>query len=170
MDQHPQFLVHRLERAPLGCRHPLGGKAGAQRLELGHRLEHADQPVVARPRHHGAAMRAAHRPARSAASCRIASRTGVRDTLEAARNVGLVERGARRQRAAHDLVGELQPQFLARACGGERPATRDFERAACSSGRLGLDEADMRGDDRQPSGKRTQVCICRPTLPGADAR
>ena len=32
--------------------------------------------------------------------------------LEAAREPGLVERGAGRQLAAHDLVGELQTQFL----------------------------------------------------------
>ena len=43
---------------------------------------------------------------------RIASRTGVRDTLKAVGDAGFIQRGAGRVNAAHDLVGELQPQFL----------------------------------------------------------
>jgi hypothetical protein len=54
--------------------------------------------------------RASIRP--EAVSCRIASRTGVRDTRKRRAEFHLVERSARLKRTAHDLVGELKPQLL----------------------------------------------------------
>ena len=92
-------------------RHAFGGKAGAQRFQFRHRLEHAGQPLDRGPRHHRAAMRTGiDQAGGNQLSQRFAHR-GARD-IEAPRNVGLVQRRARRQRAADDLVGKLQPQFL----------------------------------------------------------
>ena len=109
--QHPQFLVDRFQPVALGRRHPLRGQPRAQRFQFRHRLEHAAQTLDRGLRHHRAAMgprfdesrgrklpqRLAHRRARH---------------IEAPRDVGLVQRRSRRQRAAHDLVGQLQTQFL----------------------------------------------------------
>ena len=57
MDQHPQFLVDRLQHVPLGRRHALGGKAGAQGFESRPSPRTCRSAVRSRPRHHGAAMR-----------------------------------------------------------------------------------------------------------------
>ena|SRR5437879_4700982 len=86
---------------------------------------------------------------------------------EAAREFGLVERGARLQDAAHDLVGELQSQRF-----GERlPPTlaRAQERRDAHAGFSSI-RLTCAATTCQPSAKRTQVCIWRPTLPGTVTR
>ena len=148
-------------------RHPLGGEAGAQRFQLRHRLEHAGQPFDRGPRHHRAAMRAG---IDQAAGRELAQRLAHRRArhVEAPRDIGLVERRARRQRAAHDLVGQLQPQFLgARDLVRIAATARSTRRTATrlGAGRCGalrrkiveahafdrslrfVDDADMGGDD-----------------------
>jgi hypothetical protein len=111
MAQHPQFLVDRLQGATLDRRHALGGKAGAQGFQFGHRFEHPGQPVDRWLRHHRAAMRPRVDQAAGGELAQRFAHRGARD-VEAPRNIGFVERGTGRQRAAHDLVGELQPQLL----------------------------------------------------------
>ena len=86
---------------------------------------------------------------------------------EAARHLGLVERGAGLQHAAHDFVGELQSQRF-----GERlpPAlARARERRDAHAGFSSI-RLTCAATTCQPSGKRTQVCIWRPTLPGTVTR
>jgi hypothetical protein len=95
----------------LGGGHALGGKAGAQRLQLRHRLEHALQPFDRRLRHHRAAMRPClDEAARHQLAQRLAHRR-TRD-VETSRDVGLVQRRAGGQGSAHDLVGKLKTQLL----------------------------------------------------------
>ena len=105
---------------------------------------------------------------------------------EAARDVGLVERGARRQRAAHDLVGKLQAQFLGARDLHPDGDARSIRRTTASArgAAVGREVVEAHAVQtfgssmmltwaatiRQPSGKRTQVCICRPTLPGSVSR
>ena len=111
LDQHAQFFVDILERAPLHAGHALGGKAGAKRLQFRHDFEHAGELLRARPRHDGGAVGAHfHQPARRQHADRFTHRRA--RNFEAARQRGFVERGAGRERAAHDFVGELQAQFL----------------------------------------------------------
>jgi hypothetical protein len=109
--QHPQFLVDGLQPMALRGLHPLGGKAGAQRFQLRHRLEHPGQPLDRGPRHHCAAMRAR---IDQAGGRELAERLAHRRAryIEALCDVGFVEGRSRRQRAAHDFVGELQAQLL----------------------------------------------------------
>jgi hypothetical protein len=111
MAQHPQFLVDGLQPLALGRRHPFRGKAGAHPLELRHRLEHPGQAFDRGPRHHRAAMRPRIDEARGH---ELPQRLTHRRTrhVEALCDVGFVERRSRRQRAAHDLVRQLQAQFL----------------------------------------------------------
>ena len=110
-DQRAHLLVHQLERAALGAGHALGGKARAQRLELRHRLEHAGQPLLARPRHHRRAMGARLDQARGGELPDRLAHRRARHT-KTPRQLHLVERSARHKRAAHDLVGKLKPQLL----------------------------------------------------------
>jgi len=107
----PQLLVDRLQPVTFRGRHAFRGEPGAQGLQLGHRLEHLGHPFDRGPGHHRAAMRAGiDQPAGRELTQGLAHRRA-RD-IEAARDIGFIERRARRQRAAHDFVGELQPQFL----------------------------------------------------------
>ncbi len=118
--------------------HPLGGETRAHRLEFGHRLEHAGQAVDRRPRHHGAAMRRARRPGRSP-PVGAAPRAPACATRRSAAPVSVSSSaGPGRQHAAHDLVGQLQPQLLgARDLAGAAPA-RSTRRPArrCAGRRL----------------------------------
>src|SRR5262249_37091798 len=96
-----------------------------------------------------------------------------------------------RQRAPHDLVGELQPQLLGPGNLFPRPRdpvdTLDHDPALAPFLRRATIRAEIAeahvsatfGSSMmltwaatilQPSGKRTQVCICRPTRPGALSR
>ena len=103
-----------------------------------------------------------------AASRRIASRTGVRDTAKRLRELGFVERDAGRQRAAHDLVGQLQAQRL-----GQRLPSGRLVRAQRQNAHAAFGSSirlTCAATTCQPSGKRTQVCICRPSLPGTVSR
>ncbi len=123
-------------------------------------------------RRHQAARcaRASTRPL--AASCRIASRTGVRDTPKRARQFGLVQRGARRQHAAHDLVGDLQTQFLRqRAPAGIGDA--DFARVEAHNVHLGLrrlHQADVSGNHAPAFRKAHPGLHLASDAPGADGR
>lgn len=169
----------------------LGRAAGAQRLEFGHRIEHAGESLRAWPRHDGAAMggcidetaggklpyRLAYRRARHA---------------EAVSKVRFIECSTRPQNAAHDLICELKAKLLSE----RRATTANRGNVQCFRiGRVGrsrhvprpLSEQSRRhchgtpsagwsimltcaATMRQPSSKRIQVCICRPTLPGAVAQ
>ena len=51
-----ELLVDRFETMTIDGRHALGGKTGAQRLKLGHRLEHACQPLDRGLRHDSTSM------------------------------------------------------------------------------------------------------------------
>src|SRR4051812_1161340 len=106
--------------------------------------------------------------------------------VEALRDLGLVERRARCQRATNDLIRKLQPQFLGtRDLGNRRrraidalhlrsgPLTQAGRKIVethaewpCGSSMMLTWAATI----RQPSGKRTQVCIWRPTRPGTLSR
>ena len=112
--QHPQFLVNGLQPVAFDRRHSLGGKPRAERFQFRHRLEHFVQAIDRGPRHDGAAMRPR---VDEAASGQLAQGLAHRRArhAEAPCDVGLVERGSRRQRAAHDFIRQLQPQFF-RAC------------------------------------------------------
>ena len=161
--EDPQFLVDRFELLAIRRRHPFRSEPRANRFQLRHRLEHAGQPLDRRLRHHSAAMGA-----------------GFHQTT------GDQPR-SRRQHAAHDLVGELQPQFL-RARDLVPLRRRAIDAANHRLGlRVGLRIAGRKVVEAhvsvqilygagssmmltcaatilQPSGKRTQVCICRPTF------
>ena len=128
--QHPQFLMHGFQRLALRRRHSFRGKARAQRFQLRHRLEHAGEPVERRPRHHRAAMRPR---IDQAGGRKLAQRLAYRRArdIEALRDLGFVERGTGRQRAAHDFVGELQPQFF-----GARDLARHGGRAVDAADHL----------------------------------
>ena len=108
LDQHAQLLVDRLERA--AARPPSCARRQGRRTALRVR----PSPRTCRPGapRSGRATTAARCGARfdQAARRRAADRLAHRRArhLEAARQLGLVERGAGRQHAAHDLVGELQ--------------------------------------------------------------
>ncbi len=109
--QYPQLLVDSLQPVPLRRRHSLRGKPGAECFELRHRLEHPGQPFDRGPRHHRAAMRPGiDKTAGHQLTQRLAHRRARH--LEAPGDVGLVKRRSRRQRAAHDFIRQLQPQFL----------------------------------------------------------
>ena len=154
LDHHAQFFVDILERAPLGAGHALGGKAGAQRLQFRHDLEHAGELLGARPRHHGGAMGAhLHQPARRQQADRLAHRRARH--LEAPRQRGFVERGAGRQRAAHDLVGELQAQFLGARLARPGRSLAGWRRApACSWENLPRTESLKPADAESPPAGR----------------
>ena len=109
--QHPQLLVDRFQPMPLRRRHSLRGKPGTQRFQLRHRLEHPGQPLDRGPRHHRAAMRAGIDQAAGHELAQCLAHRRARH-LEAPGNVGLVQRGSRRQPTAHDFVRKLQTQFL----------------------------------------------------------
>jgi hypothetical protein len=109
--QHPQLLVYRLQPVALRRQHSFRGETGAQRFQLRHGLEHPGQPFDRGPRHHRAAMRAG---IDQTAGGELAQRLTDRRAryVEASRDIGLVEPCSRRQRAAHDFIRQLQPQFL----------------------------------------------------------
>ena len=188
MAQDPQLFVDRFQLLAISRRHPLGGKPRAQRFQLRHRLEHFGQTVERRLRHDSAAMGAGFD---QATGYQLAQRFTHRRARhgKAPRNVGLVERRPRRQHAAHDLVGKLQPQlFRARDLVPQRRSTvhAPDRRVGLGAGRrrsrgeivkthaFGSSGSGMMltwaATTFQPSGKRTQVCIWRPTLPGKLSR
>ena len=109
--QHPQLFVDAFQLLAIRRGHPFGGKACADRFELRHRLEHAGQPLNRRLRHHRAAMSAGFD---EAARHQLAQRLAYRRPrhVEAPRDIGFIQPRSRRQHAAHDFVGKLQPQLL----------------------------------------------------------
>ena len=134
VDECAHFLVHGFQRAPLRAGHALGGKAGAQRLKLGHGFEHAGELFLARPRHHRATVGA---DLDQAAGGELADRLAHRRARDAVslRQIHLVEGGAGGEHAAHDLVGELQTQFLGEGAAARRdrdPRPRGSRRCRAS--------------------------------------
>ncbi len=103
--------MNRFERAALARIHALGGETCGERFQLRHHLEHADELRFIRLCDNSGAMRRRiHEPARRQQPDRLAH--GRARNLEAARKRGLIKRSARRDRALHDLVGELQTQLF----------------------------------------------------------
>src|SRR5262249_3790686 len=128
--------------------------------------------LMARPRDDCTAMRARlDEPAcRELADC-FADRRA-RDP-EAARKIHFVERLTGCERPAHDVVRELCPQFLGAGFAQWRTAQHimvtDQQGHDVASAGLSM-KLTCAATTCQPSAKRTQVCICRPILPGTDAR
>ena len=135
------------------------------------------QALLARPRHHRAAM-GAHLD--EAAGRELADRFAHRRArhAEAARQLALVERGAGGEQAAHDIVGKRQAQLVGQgpaAAAGDRCGRGDDPSAAPRrSSLVPRDRPSIMltcaATIRQPSANRTQVCIWRPILPGEAAR
>ena len=140
---------------------------------------------LAAPSHDGAAMR----PRLHEAAARDQQSEGfahrrARD-IETLGEFHLVKRRAGRQRAAHGVVRDLHAQAVGqspwhRARLGRQGSPRAPRCSASSQGKgrcahwRPFAGSSMRltcaATTRQPSGKRTQVCICRPTLPGMLSR
>ena len=136
LDQRAQLLVH----CPSSARRsaPVMRSAAKPAQSASSSAIASNMPArrcARRPRHQRGAVRARlDQPAGRELPDRLAHRRA-RD-LEAARELRLVERRAGRERAAHDLVGKLQPQLL-----GQRLA-RPAKRSAASGATSG-DLADL---------------------------
>ena len=124
MDERAQLLVRGLELAR--ARLPVMRSAASPAHSASSSAITSNMPseaLLARPRHHGGAMRARlDQPARREQADRLAHRRARH--REAARKLGLVERRRRAQHAAHDLVGELQPQLLGQRLAAAGDAAR----------------------------------------------
>ena len=111
MHEPAQFLMKTFEGTTLGRRHVAGRKPGAQRLQLGHRLEHVVELFRGRQRDDGAPMRPDLDQARGAELADGFANRRARHA-EAPRQLLLVERPAGCEHARDDLVGELQAQTV----------------------------------------------------------
>ena len=189
--QDPQLLVQRLQRARSAAvmrsaampAHSASSSAIASNMP-------ASRSSVGRATTAPRCARASTRPL--AASCRSASRTGVRDTLKRrARSVSSSAR-ARRELAADDLVGKQQPQFFRAGDLGRCGEARSTRRPAARHRRAGLrtplesssrlmpsnpclrfglvDHADVGGDDAPAFGKADPGLHLPPDLAGPRRR
>ena len=149
--QHPQFLVDRLRasgappaviRSAASPAHSASSSAIASNIPVSRSSEGR---ATTAPRW----ARASTRPL--ATSWRSASRTGVRDTQKRRAMSVSSSADAGRQHAAHDLVGELQPQFF---------RARDLVRRRRRRGRRGAPcVSASRRDGGVRSGDRRDSCL-----------
>ena len=152
LDQRAQLLVRRLRAARRSAGgHALGREARAQRLELRHRLEHADQTLLVRARHHRAAMRRAPRPGRwpPAGGSPRAPACARPGTGAPARSRRAPRRArARRARSRRRAAGAAPRPASGGRCrrrGAHRDPSVSHGGHDARPGRL-VDQADMRGD------------------------
>ena len=173
MDQRAKLFVRRLECAR---------SAGCMRSAARPAHKASSSPIASNiPTNRSSSGRATTAPRCGrdstnplAASCRMASRTGVRETLNrsASSVSSSADPGARTPRTISSAIcnrsssaSVLRPLSVTR-----RFAFRQRENAHDAFASGSSITLTCAATTRQPSSKRTQVCICRPIFPGDDAR